>query len=75
MKWLQRVLFVMAIGMLSIAAIGYYLESRPPTPSPPFEVTPTEIDLPDATPGTHTVMITIRNSANIPRKIVGFAEG
>lgn len=73
MRRLPLLLGLLAAGLL--AAAGYlYLADRPPPPAPPFAVSQTEFDL-TVPPGEHEVVLLVTNPANVPRRIIGLAEG
>jgi hypothetical protein len=73
MSRLPLLLGLLAAGLMAVAG-GLYLSDRPQPPAPPFAVSQTEFDL-TLPPGEHEVVLLVTNPANVPRRIIGLAEG
>lgn len=74
MRRLPLLLALLAVGLVAVAGF-LYLTDRPLAPQPPFTVEPTEFDLELIPPGYHDLIVRITNPANVPRRIIGLAEG
>ena len=74
MRWLPRITVLLALAAL--AAGGYfYVRDRPPEVPPPFVIAETEFNFEDLPLGEHEFVVLITNPANVPRRILGLAEG
>jgi len=74
MLTISRIGWLLSLGCLVAAAV-LYVRDLPAGPQPPFEVTPTEITLADLEPGTHEVVLRVRNTGTVTRRIIGLQEG
>ena len=65
--------------MLALAALalgGYFFDTeRPADVPPPFVVAETEFNFESLPPGEHEFVVLITNPADVPRRIIGLAEG
>lgn len=74
MLTVSRLGWWLALGCL-VAAGVLYVRDLPAAPQPPFEVTPTEVTLAEVEPGTHEVVLQVRNTGTVARRIIGLQEG
>ncbi len=74
MRWLPKITALLALAAL--AAGGYlYVTDPPPTVPPPFVIAETEFNFETLPPGEQEFVVLITNPANVPRRIIGLAEG
>lgn len=69
----SRILLILAL--LLAASAGFLALQPADGPVPPFTVEPLELDLGPTATGTRTLTYRITNPANVPRRIIGLAEG
>jgi hypothetical protein len=69
-----RVMFGLAVLLLGGAVVSLLLSLRPAAESP-MVVGPLDTDLGTTAPGSRTLMFTITNPADKPRRVIGLAEG
>jgi hypothetical protein len=64
------------LALIALGAGGYfYLADRSTQVPPPFLVGKTDFTIDGLAPGEYEFAVTITNPANVPRSIVGVAEG
>ena len=74
MRWLPRL--TGAFALIALIAGGYeYVTDRPQQSPPPFLIDETDFALDGLPPGEHELVVTITNPADVPRGIIGLAEG
>ena len=74
MRWLPKIAALLAIAALALG--GYFFDTdRPPPVPPPFVIAETEFNFEDLPLGEHEFVVLITNPANVPRRILGLAEG
>jgi hypothetical protein len=75
MQWMMRICGVLAVVMIIAAGVLYWQEHEAAKPKPNFVLDQTQFELNDFPAGDHEFVIQITNPADIPRRIIGMAEG
>jgi len=74
MRWLPKIFAIFALAALALG--GYFFDTdRPPEAPSPFVVAATKFNFESLPPGEHEFVVLITNPANVPRRILGLAEG
>ena len=74
MLWLPKTFALFALAALALGV--YFFDRDRPAEAPPlFVVAETEFKFESLPPGEHEFVVLIVNPANVPRRILGLAEG
>ena len=75
MKLLTWLFALIAVPCLIAAGVLLWQEQQPPVKHPPFTINQEEFVLEDCAVGEHEFVLKITNPAEVPRRIIGLAEG